>query len=171
MKNLIKFAGAALVAATMLFTTSCTQDLCVKNKITCQNGGICSEGICSCAAGYEGELCATESRTKFIGTFVGSETCTVGNDNYSIALSNSSDVAKVVVTNLYNNSPAYVVPVTLNGTKFTAASAVVSTTPNTVTISNVAGVITGSSLVVDYTISSSLSGSSPNTCKFTGAKQ
>ena len=171
MKNLIKFAGAALVAATMLFTTSCTQDLCVKNKITCQNGGTCLDGICTCAAGYEGDLCATESRTKFVGTFSGNETCTVGSDTYSITIGNSGDVAKVVVTNLYNNTPAYVTPVNLNGTKFTAASVVVSTTPNTVTISDIAGTISGSSLTVSYKISSSAVGSATNACTFTGTKQ
>jgi hypothetical protein len=82
MKNLFQFAGAALLAATMMFTApSCTQDPCVSKKITCANGGTCLEGVCTCVDGYQGDLCADLSRTNFLNSNgLATWKVTVGND-------------------------------------------------------------------------------------------
>ncbi len=106
MKNLFQFAGAALLALTMMFTVaSCSQDPCVTKKITCANGGTCLDGLCSCVDGYEGDLCADLSRTKFIGTYGAfDEIASISGTNYTtnitgfgIAASSTGD-GKVILT-------------------------------------------------------------------------
>lgn len=46
------------------------------DDVVCQNSGVCVEGDCDCAEGYEGTLCADESREKFYGTWKGIANCT-----------------------------------------------------------------------------------------------
>ncbi len=41
--------------------TSCNKQNC--SMVTCQNGGTCSDGKCSCPAGYSGILCEVKART------------------------------------------------------------------------------------------------------------
>lgn len=73
MKNLKNILLASLLTvgtfSTVLFS-SCNQDKC--KDVVCANGGTCSEvdGSCTCATGFEGTDCSTESRTKLIGTFL-----------------------------------------------------------------------------------------------------
>lgn len=63
--------------------------------------GLCTDGRCKCPTGYEGDKCLTKVRNKYLGTFTGSEQCSVSYDGaYSITISaNTSDVTKV---NFYN---------------------------------------------------------------------
>ncbi len=62
------FLGVAVVAALALTVNSCkkTDDPC--SGITCQNGGTCNNGSCSCATGYEGSRCETEIRAKYLSS-------------------------------------------------------------------------------------------------------
>lgn len=53
------------------------------------NGGICDEGTCECATGYEGSMCETAIRDKMIGTYKGATECTDEYDN---------DTSDVVIT-------------------------------------------------------------------------
>ena len=67
MKNLFsKSAFTMLALSTALFFSSC-KDEC--KDVTCNNGGVCVEGACDCASGYEGTDCSTEIRAKFKGTW------------------------------------------------------------------------------------------------------
>ncbi len=45
--------------------TSCSKDAC--KGVTCQNGGTCSGGNCTCVPGYEGTSCESLSQSKFTG--------------------------------------------------------------------------------------------------------
>jgi hypothetical protein len=49
----------------LMVLVACKSDPC--EDISCVHGD-CQEGVCSCAAYYEGESCDTESRAKFLGT-------------------------------------------------------------------------------------------------------
>ena len=68
-------------------------DLCA--SVTCQNGGSCYKGICTCPAGYEGENCETKSNKRYIGNWeikdkvVGSsKSANIGKKNaYEVSLS------------------------------------------------------------------------------------
>ena len=162
MKNLMKMATLALFAGVLSFS-SCKTDPC--KDITCQNGGVCESGLCTCAAGYEGDKCETESRTKFIGTFNGTETCTTGNDAYAITTSTSaSGVTKVILTNLYNQG--FVVTGTVSGKTITFGAQTVGSSGTQ--LSNATGSLSGTTLTITYTLTPTIGAS--NTCTFTGNK-
>lgn len=100
------FLGLAIVTTlSLLSLNSCTKDPC--KDTTCENSGVPTEDgddcFCLCPTGYEGTTCGTLVRAKFIGTFNAAETCTSGNDTYSITIAAvTSDDKKVTVLNLYN---------------------------------------------------------------------
>src|SRR4051812_28730932 len=105
MKSIKHIALGALLtisAFCAVLYTSCNKDKC--KDVTCQNGGTCSDGNCTCVTGYEGTNCETKSRDKFVGTYAGSEICSVGTDAYSITLAANSDALKLTYTNLYNQN-------------------------------------------------------------------
>lgn len=53
--------------------TACQKDPCI--GLTCQNGGSCDEGFCTCQTGYEGVECQTKMADKFLGAFPGHLHC------------------------------------------------------------------------------------------------
>lgn len=58
-----------------------------------------------CNLGYEGSDCKTLSRDKFIGAWKGTETCTIGEDEYTITITaGSTGDLNVVMTNVYNDN-------------------------------------------------------------------
>lgn len=120
----------------------------------------CSKDDDSCATGYEGTDCKTLSRDKFIGTYVGSETCTVGSDNYTMTIAANSDEIKLTLTNLYNDN--YTAIGTMTGTNTFSFSGSQSGTTFTGT-----GSLSGNQLTVSYTLSD---GTISNTCTFIGSK-
>jgi hypothetical protein len=46
--------------------------------------GECVDGTCLCPSGYEGESCEHEANLKFAGSFTTDETCTAGDDSYTL---------------------------------------------------------------------------------------
>lgn len=84
MKKIRIIASAALLTLTAFGATtltSCTQE---------------------CEIGYEGSNCKTLSRDKFVGTWNGNETCTIGTDNYQLSITAAGDDIKLNYSNLYN---------------------------------------------------------------------
>ncbi|MBL7767036.1 MAG: calcium-binding EGF-like domain-containing protein [Chitinophagaceae bacterium] len=164
MKNLKSILVASFLTVGIFSTTvftSCDPDPC--QDVICNNGGTCTDGTCTCKAGYEGTDCSTLSRTKFIGTYTGNETCTVGTDSYSIQCTTNSDDTKFNIINLYNNSPQLTAIASADGNSFTIPSQTVGAG---VTASG-SGAITSNSITITYTISD---GVSTNTCTYTGTK-
>lgn len=162
MKNLksILLAGFLTVGAfsTAVFT-SCNPDAC--KDVVCQNGGNCTDGTCSCPSGFEGSNCEILSRTKFLGTYSGNETCTIGNDTYSIQCTAHSDSTKFNIINLYNQS--FTAISTADKNAFTIPSQSVGAN---VTVTG-SGTITGNSITITYTITDL---ATSNTCTYTGTK-
>lgn len=62
-----------LMVASGIVFNACTKDPC--KDIICKNNGVCRDGVCKCALGYEGPFCATKMYEKFIGTWDGSLRC------------------------------------------------------------------------------------------------
>jgi len=162
MKNLKSLFLASFltvgVFSTVVFT-SCDPDPC--KDIICANGGTCTDGTCMCPSGYEGTLCETLSRDKFIGVFNGTETCTVGTDAYSITITSNSDKIKFNIQNLYNQS--FTAIATAGGNSFSIPN---QTVGSGVTASG-SGSITGNTITITYTIND---GTNTNTCTFVGTK-
>lgn len=146
MKRIFNLLVAGVVATSLMMTQSCTDKVC--------------------DAGYEGSDCKTEVRTKFIGSWRGNETCTTGTDLYTITVTgSSSDVVKINISNIYNqNLTGYA---TVDGTSFDIPSQTVGTGASGNITASGTGSLTGDSLTVAYTVSSSVGS---NSCTFKGAK-
>ncbi len=56
-----------------LIYTSCEKNIC--DGVTCQHGGSCANGLCTCPTGYEGAQCQTLVTDRYVGTYVGYTTC------------------------------------------------------------------------------------------------
>lgn len=157
-KHIVLGAFLAIGAFGSVLYTACNKDKC--KDVVCQHSGTCSEGNCTCTTGYEGTNCETLSRAKFIGTYVGTEICTAGTDNYSITLAANSDDLKLTYTNVYN--AGYTATATMAATdSFTFSGA-----QGGATFSG-SGRLSGNSLTVHYSITN---GTISNSCVFTGAK-
>lgn len=125
----------------------------------------CSKDDKVCATGYEGEDCKTLSRTKFVGSWRGTEECTAGDDNYTIQIAaGTGNDLSLIYSNVYNQNFTATGTVTgPNGFTFEGTGA------GSVTFSGTAvyNASTGQ-LVVDYKI---YTGSVlTNSCTFTGTK-
>jgi len=67
-------------------------------KVECLNNGICVEGTCDCATGFEGTDCAALSRDKFIGTYQVLDTCVAGNTSFPAHVVAGSTASSLVLT-------------------------------------------------------------------------
>lgn len=131
----MKLGKLALVTVSLLaavigttFITSCEPNAC--DGINCQNGGSCGHGECNCPTGWEGSLCETKKRDRYIGVYAGYMYCDNGAptiDTVSIAAADrgilSVDVyvkslfeseKKVLQGYVVSNEAAYSVEVTNN---------------------------------------------------------
>ena len=161
MKSIRNIAFSALLAVgafTMVTYTACTKDEC--EDVVCNNGGACVSGTCNCATGYEGTNCDTKARDKFVGTFNGNETCTVGSDEYAVTITAHSEDLKINLANIYNQSFSAVCTLTSN-TAFSFSS-----TQSGTTFSGT-GTLSGNTLTLEYTIADAITN---NSCKFIGTK-
>ena len=165
MKNLFsKSAMSVLALSTALFFSSC-KDEC--KDVTCNNGGVCVEGACDCAVGYEGTDCSTEIRAKFIGTYTvsGTVACPVTGSgtipSTSLVITNSSASNTKIAINLLGVN----LTATVNGSSFT----IDQSTQNNFTYTG-SGSISGSNLTLTL---NEQDPSIPETCVYTvnGPKQ
>ncbi len=103
-KTIVLSALSALVVFTGLTYTSCNPDKC--KAITCAYGGVCTDGECTCATGYEGNQCEKVTRDKFTGEWtvieVGTQT---GNNSYVLYITDAKAVQDVAILNFYNYIP------------------------------------------------------------------
>ncbi len=97
-----KLLMAAMTVFSVMFFSACEEDKC--KDIVCQNDGVCVDGDCVCATGYEGTLCETLSRAKFIGSFSVTDACSAsGSATYTTGIATSSAaVDRVLITNFWD---------------------------------------------------------------------
>ena len=96
--RILQLLGVAAIAT--LGMTSCDTDAC--QDVTCNNGGICVDGDCVCATGYEGADCSTLVRTAFIGSVNVNETCSQSTDSYAVTIAAGATDTEVTISNLYD---------------------------------------------------------------------
>jgi len=125
----------------------------------------CSKDDVTCNVGYEGEDCKTLSRDKFIGSWKGTEDCTIGDDNYNIGIAASSNnEITIIYTNVYNDN--YTATGTMTGTNgftFSGTAAGGVTFNGTATLNSSTGMLTVSYKVFTGTTET-------NACTFNGTK-
>jgi len=157
-KNIALSAMLTFGAFAAVTYTACTKDDC--KDVVCNNGGTCNGGSCTCPTGYEGANCEILSREKFVGTYVGTEICDQGTDNYSVTISSNSNNIMVTVTNIYNQGFTGI------GTMTGANSFSFNGSAGSTTYSGT-GTLNGTQLTLTYSISSP---AASNSCTFTGNK-
>ena len=87
-----------LLTLIVVLLSSCGPDPCL--DVQCDNGGVCLDGSCICAAGYEGSSCGTEMRSKFLNDYVVVDTCDTVGTSYACTLSaDSSEVIRILFSN------------------------------------------------------------------------
>lgn len=161
MKSIKRIALSAMLtigAFAAVTYTACNKDEC--KDVVCQNGGTCSGGNCTCPTGFEGDRCQTLSREKVLGTYLGTEICTVGTDNYSVTIASNSSSIMVTLTNIYNQN------FSATGTMTSTNSFTFSGASGSTTYSGT-GTVNSNQLTLSYSISSPAAN---NTCTFTGTK-
>ncbi len=92
-----------LLPLLILFVFGCKKkDAC--DDVSCNGGGVCVDGTCQCDSLHEGTNCEIDKRTKYFGSFVGTENCTTRNhlDYLRIAAVNDS-ANQLYFHNLYGN--------------------------------------------------------------------
>lgn len=100
-----RFPFSLIIAFSTLLVlsglTSCTPDKCT--AIACAHGGLCQDGTCLCADGYEGYQCETEMRARYITTWTVTEDGTVSNAaQYAVGVAPGSTPRQIRITNFYN---------------------------------------------------------------------
>ncbi|HLP50228.1 MAG TPA: calcium-binding EGF-like domain-containing protein [Chitinophagales bacterium] len=154
-----------IALSLLVFIAGCTEtDLC--KGVVCQNNGVCESGDCVCPDGYEGTLCETAWRTKFIGSYAFADVCPSGtySGTASIAVSSTNNVT-ILLTNFAGIGAA----ATISGTLTEANKiSITSGTANNFTINSALGTFNNN--IINWTYSITASGASEN-CTSTWTKQ
>jgi hypothetical protein len=101
LKSILLASVLTIGAFTSVVFTSCEKDAC--EDIICANGGTCTDGACNCAAGYEGTLCETESRTKFIKSWAATDVQGTNTLVYTCAIASGSLITNVIISNKFSD--------------------------------------------------------------------
>jgi hypothetical protein len=106
LKTIVLSALSALVVFTGMTYSSCKPKPC--HSIVCAYDGVCKDGECICATGYEGNQCEAITRDKFTGVWNVYEDGTLTNavNGYPIEIADAFSIQDVAITNLYNYFPA-----------------------------------------------------------------
>ncbi len=68
-KHILLATFVTLGVFSAVLYTSCSKDAC--KDVTCNNGGTCSGGNCTCVTGYFGTSCDSVYRNGYVGTYKG----------------------------------------------------------------------------------------------------
>ncbi|HRO43093.1 MAG TPA: hypothetical protein PL009_09680 [Flavipsychrobacter sp.] len=95
-------ALGALTAFTAVTFSSCKEDKC--KAIVCAYGGVCTDGMCLCPSGYEGNQCETITRTRYLGVWHVTEDGTYSDAaQYSIAVEAGPNITELRIRNFRNS--------------------------------------------------------------------
>lgn len=113
-------AARIIIGSTILFAalaSTCFFSSCADpcSSVICTNNGICRDGACVCAEGYEGPFCEERMNEKFIGTWDGTYRCN-GNapDTRTMIMAPGGGGGNVVLYDLFSQNETFTA--TVNGT-------------------------------------------------------
>jgi hypothetical protein len=124
-KSYVSIIVVCCTVSSLITLNSCKKTKLACDGVTCQNGGVCINGACSCATGYEGSDCSTFKRDKFIATYNGNVEFNA-NSKYNLVSKSMSIAAgtgfnQITISNLgieiYSNQYdlSFANPATVNG--------------------------------------------------------
>jgi hypothetical protein len=90
------------------------------DNVICLNGGSCSDGLCYCAAGFEGTKCDKKWSDRYIGTYKASDDCYNDSINpYYLVniLPVPSFAQRINIQNLGTACPGTIIEATINAEK------------------------------------------------------
>lgn len=123
LKQIALGAFLTVSAFCAVLYSSCTKDPC--KDVTCQNGGTCNDGKCTCTTGFEGTNCEIKSRDKFVKSWSASDLISGGSTPLSytanISAGVGSDVTQVIIGNSFSDNFFTIGPIkaTVNGNTIT----------------------------------------------------
>lgn len=87
--------------------------------VICFNGASCSDGVCVCPKGFEGDKCQIKWSDKFTGSYNATDDCNIGgNPTYSVNITTHPDFAyKMKLYNLGIICPAKIIEAEVNPEK------------------------------------------------------
>ncbi len=95
-------AFSALTAFTAVTFSSCKEDKC--KAIVCAYGGVCSDGMCLCQSGYEGNQCETVTRQRYLGVWHVTEDGTYSTaTQYSLSVAPGPNITELRIKNFRNS--------------------------------------------------------------------
>lgn len=101
-KIIMLSAIGALTAFSAVTFSSCNEDKC--KAIVCAYGGVCTDGQCLCASGYEGTQCETVTRKRYLGTWQVTEDGTYSNaTQYPVTIVEGPNITEVRIKNFRNS--------------------------------------------------------------------
>lgn len=161
MKSIRNIALSALMtigAFSAITYTSCKEDKC--KDVVCQNGGSCTEGVCSCTTGYEGTLCETEVRTKFVKTWTASDKdiTNVTVPTYNAIITKGTAVTDILIAKFSDAYFDHDVKATVSGNTISIASQAPDSDGYTVSGTGTYN-STDKKITWSYTLTSPISGS------------
>jgi hypothetical protein len=120
LKSIFLASVLTVGAFATTFFTACNPDAC--KDVICANAGTCTDGTCTCPAGYEGTLCETKSNAKFINA-AGWQVTEDGTQStaasYIINITPNGTVANgIYISNVWDNFVG-TVNATVNGSTIT----------------------------------------------------
>ncbi|MBL7766216.1 MAG: calcium-binding EGF-like domain-containing protein [Chitinophagaceae bacterium] len=93
-----------MLASTVVFN-ACVKDPC--KDIICRNNGICRDGRCKCATGFEGPNCSVKMYEKFIGTWDGSYRCNgLIPETMTLIVAPETEPNKISIYNIFSQTVA-----------------------------------------------------------------
>lgn len=97
-RNIAFSAFLTFAAFGAVTFTSCNKDEC--KDVNC-NTGTCNEsdGSCTCPTGFEGANCETLTRSKFVGTWTGTDKCSLRDYNVTLKISAASSEVEALIEN------------------------------------------------------------------------
>jgi hypothetical protein len=157
-KNILKLGS--LAAAGLFLVSSLTMTSCSKTK-GCKTPE--DDKYDAAAEEADNTKCdPTGTVAKFVGTYTGSESCTSGNDNYSLEIEAGSSDYTIKIKNLYNAGSTFVINANVSQKNITIPNQTVSG----VTV-NGSGSINGNALQLTFSLSAA---AGSDNCTFTGNK-
>lgn len=124
-KKIIFTTTTFLLSVFSVILVSCDKtknDKC--SSVTCAYGGVCIDGVCKCAVGYEGTNCQTISRTKFLKAWNVNEKGTISPQrNYALAIEKDTAINGILIKNMYNYFTGKIAAKVVNDSIFIANQA------------------------------------------------
>ena len=133
-KHIALTAFLTVSAFCAVLYTSCSKDAC--KDVTCQNGGTCSGGNCTCPTGVTGTNCETINRTTYANTYKGNGTDNAGGtyNNFRLVYAvTGTDLTKMTLTvqDATGTGAVPVMNITLSNITATGSSYTVESTTST----------------------------------------